>query len=224
MKNYFKYAFGEIILVVIGILIAMYIKGKYTESQEQKHIERTTIQVIKDLRADTTQLNAILKTIEPREEIFLSILADTMDIDDFKNCNECAYLISSLQPFEPVQSGYLILKDLETDLISSQDSLIHDTKLFYSMSIPMFTLLVDMLKEDVSSNLKDWRDTQPWYADWVQGKSTDELIAYMANDPSYRNKVANYYLLLYKNYLRALRNYNSEASKLADRWEVELNK
>lgn len=83
-------------------------------------------------------------------------------------------------------------------------------------------LIVEMLKEEVKASLSDWRDHQVWQADWVQGFRREEMYHYMASDPYYRNKVANFYLLTYRNYLAALSQYKSAATKLADRWEGEL--
>lgn len=38
VARYLSYALGEIILVVIGILIALYIKGEYQESEKNEEL------------------------------------------------------------------------------------------------------------------------------------------------------------------------------------------
>lgn len=43
LNGYLKYALGEIILVVIGILIAMYIRSEYEVHQENKKIESSAL-------------------------------------------------------------------------------------------------------------------------------------------------------------------------------------
>lgn len=60
-SKYIKYAIGEIILVVIGILIALQINN-WNEEQKKSKIKRSYIEnLINDLQKDTVQLNASLK-------------------------------------------------------------------------------------------------------------------------------------------------------------------
>lgn len=60
-SRYFKYAIGEIILVVIGILIALQINN-WNENQKKAKIKQSYIQnLITDITKDTIQLNNRLK-------------------------------------------------------------------------------------------------------------------------------------------------------------------
>lgn len=195
MKNYLKYAVGEIVLVVIGILIALLIKGEYTKFEQDEHINKTAIQIIQDLRRDTAMIGQIVRFTEPLEEHYLAILSDTLSLEYLKSCERCPYLISTIQPFSPIQEGYQILQNIDSEFKSSKDSLINETKQFYSLSIPTLKLLVKLLEDDVSGNLEDWSDNKAWFSSWINGEKTQELYDYMLNDPFFKNKVGNHYLL-----------------------------
>lgn len=52
LKNYLLYAIGEIILVVIGILLALQINNWNTERVEQDQMQEFASAMIQDLRAD----------------------------------------------------------------------------------------------------------------------------------------------------------------------------
>ncbi len=57
--KYFKYAIGEIVLVVIGILIAIWINGTYNNYQERK-VEATILKkLITDIEADFEHINEV---------------------------------------------------------------------------------------------------------------------------------------------------------------------
>ena len=60
-SRYFKYAIGEIVLVVIGILIALQInnwnEGRKTKQQAQNY-KKT---IVNDLALDTVAINALIK-------------------------------------------------------------------------------------------------------------------------------------------------------------------
>lgn len=57
MKKYFKYALGEIILVVIGILIALQINNWNIKKHQQDNIKEYTKLLIQDLEEDILMIN-----------------------------------------------------------------------------------------------------------------------------------------------------------------------
>ncbi|PIV92771.1 MAG: hypothetical protein COZ17_07350 [Flavobacteriaceae bacterium CG_4_10_14_3_um_filter_33_47] len=62
--NYLKYAIGEIVLVVIGILIALQINN-WNEDRKEKHVMKLALNsLIEDLKQDSIQLNANIKSIQ----------------------------------------------------------------------------------------------------------------------------------------------------------------
>ena len=62
--KYFKYAVGEIILVVIGILIAVQINSWYTALKKEELKTTYTSSLINDLTKDTIQLSARIRINE----------------------------------------------------------------------------------------------------------------------------------------------------------------
>jgi hypothetical protein len=66
-KRYFKYAIGEIILVVIGILIALQINNWNEIKLERKIEKEYIISLIEDLESDTTKFSYLIKRFEISE-------------------------------------------------------------------------------------------------------------------------------------------------------------
>ncbi|WP_047417429.1 DUF6090 family protein [Cellulophaga sp. Hel_I_12] len=62
--KYFKYAMGEIILVVIGILIALQINNWNEEKKYQKQLHIKVHSILGDIREDALQIKALLKDLE----------------------------------------------------------------------------------------------------------------------------------------------------------------
>ena len=68
--KYFKYAIGEIVLVVIGILIALSINN-WNESRKQDVAEKEFIEGVKnDLRQDKEYMKLVLGFIDPKMKTF----------------------------------------------------------------------------------------------------------------------------------------------------------
>lgn len=68
-SNYFKYAVGEILLVVIGILIALQINNWNEHRKEQARLHSYTLSLINDLARDTTMINERLEGLSALYEI-----------------------------------------------------------------------------------------------------------------------------------------------------------
>jgi hypothetical protein len=66
MSKYFKYAFGEIILVVIGILIALQINNWNEQRKENAKLKVILTSVYKDLVADSLAIHKDLKMVNLR--------------------------------------------------------------------------------------------------------------------------------------------------------------
>lgn len=73
MRKYFKYAIGEIILVVIGILIALGINN-WNENRKSKNEEKITlINIEKDLTADFSQFQYYKKQFKEIDQLHLEL-------------------------------------------------------------------------------------------------------------------------------------------------------
>ncbi len=59
--RYLKYAFGEIILVVVGILIALQLNAWKEENTENKIVKQFISSLVEDLKSDTTSIRQIQK-------------------------------------------------------------------------------------------------------------------------------------------------------------------
>jgi hypothetical protein len=90
MSKYFKYAFGEIILVVIGILIALQINN-WNENRKKDQLKHEYIVSLKnDYTKDTIQINTKLR-LNKQEQKYLATLKNRFadgsfkTLQDFKN-------------------------------------------------------------------------------------------------------------------------------------------
>lgn len=72
--KYLKYALGEIVLVVIGILIALSINN-WNQNREKKSLLKTySASLIKDLQKDTLVLNEIYAWVENDNKLTYSCI------------------------------------------------------------------------------------------------------------------------------------------------------
>ena len=118
--KYFKYAIGEIILVVIGILIALSINNW----NENKKLKVQEIKILKEIKSELTEtlqdvsedLEAYEKFLKSAEIIYNSILYKKSYQDSIKL--HYSYLLA-VEEFLAKQSAFESLKSMGLDIISN---------------------------------------------------------------------------------------------------------
>lgn len=103
--RYFKYAIGEIILVVIGILVALQINN-WNELRKQKLVEIDILEGIRnDILEDTIDLNANIRNYKKQ------IKSDSIRLDHLSNKREKDKKIINLLALATIRDNNLILHD-----------------------------------------------------------------------------------------------------------------
>jgi len=107
--KYFKYAVGETLLVVIGILIALQINN-WNESRKQTISEKEFITSVKsDLRQDKYFINHIVELIEPKVDAYKSLNRDLQYLyenDRVKLDSLFHNYFKSQRTFYPISGSY----------------------------------------------------------------------------------------------------------------------
>ena len=103
--KYLKYAIGEIVLVVIGILIAIQINN-WNENRKQQSKIKSVYSVIKsDLKYDIKKFDKIIKNMSIADTIFKKVIEKKMTNEDYQNCSSCRYILSGYQDVEIEKGG-----------------------------------------------------------------------------------------------------------------------
>lgn len=109
--QYLKYAFGEIILVVIGILIALQINNWNENRIENNQVHALLESMIQDLKADTTFLKKVsdisLQMYNNSIELLKHTLDDSLDTDELYRSlpNYSTTLEMNSQAFEKIKNA-----------------------------------------------------------------------------------------------------------------------
>jgi len=128
---YLRYAIGEIILVVIGILIALQINNW----NENRKLLKQEIEIYKELKSDLLQTKKeILNTITKHKEIIKSTQNLIYDIVKKEPYSKTIYnrFASSSDDFQiiPQTSAFESLKNIGLDILSSDSLRIRITDLY----------------------------------------------------------------------------------------------
>ncbi len=107
--RYFKYAIGEIVLVVIGILIALSINN-WNQSRKQDIAEKEFIEGVKnDLKQDKEYIKLVVEMIEPKVEAYQRINKELPKLyDEDKKTLDSLFQVyfSSQRTFYPISGSF----------------------------------------------------------------------------------------------------------------------
>jgi len=130
--KYLKYAIGEIVLVVIGILIALQINNWNENRKDQLRLKNHYLELLNELNNDKKNLNKII-------EVVRELNNQTFEISEFINTSQTktdtTKIVNNLLNAEPY-AFFSVSKSAYTTLLSSGDiQLIENTKIKNALSI-----------------------------------------------------------------------------------------
>lgn len=214
VKNYLLYAFGEIALVMIGILLALQVNN-WNETRKQKQELSSILNTVKlDLVSDTLVATGIIDFYKENERISLKFMNKEITKDSLRSCPMCRSLITVYRPFAIQSKGLEMLKNYSNQNNVKSDSLILTVTQFYGTLSQLIDDSNGFIKKEVLKNIESFQE-KSWYVDWTQGKLTPDLLEYYLSE-DYRKRVAAHNIFGSKNHLQFVSLYKNGAKKIID--------
>jgi len=119
--KYLGYAFGEIVLVVIGILIALGIDNLNEERKNDVFEKEILVQISANLKKDQQNLNTIISNARRAVECSEKILALERGTPAPDSLKFWLGSIVQFDRFQPLTNAYEVLKSKGLDLVSNKE-------------------------------------------------------------------------------------------------------
>lgn len=198
IRKYLLYAIGEIILVVIGILIAVSINNANEVRKTKNNLKNVFVTYQEDLKLDTLKVHNALKLLDTRKTMFDQFLSDTVTIDMYKDTPRAMGLVLSYNPFELQQKGIRLLEKFESRS-KETDSLVVQILAHHNTFDVLLKETHKRIGEDVTDNMDFLKYNHPWIGDLLFGKlENPEMYEYFISD-IYHARLAIHYMLVYGN-------------------------
>ena len=220
-SGYLLYALGEVLLVMIGILLAVQVNN-WNERRKQRSEFTSALRAIStDLAMDTIQATGLIEYYEENQKQSARIINQEINKENFSECTMCPSLITLYRAFILQKKGFERFKALNTESTTRKDSLAVQINQFYTFFVPIVELGNELVEKDVLGNLDSFQQYD-WFVDWSQGRITDEVITYMTESEDFRKKVAAHDILAARNHLARVKMYKDSAGKLLELIEARL--
>ncbi len=190
--KYLKYAIGEIVLVVIGILIALQINIWNEQRKTEGKIKAILKEVQKDLEADILKSKELFKFYAESDSIIQLAINNKLKREDYEANKGFLLIFVGMNAYHLKihSNGYHSLMANLDDIPEKFREVIeplNEIYIYNKYEIDKFDeridKVTDRLMDDLSAN-------QPWFYEIDQNKMSDSLIAYYLNDPFYKNALS----------------------------------
>ena len=189
--KYFKYAIGEILLVVIGILIALYINNQNELKKEREKFDLTLVEVEKELINNIYWARHVISEFTVLDSIFLSLVIDSVKFEDQRN-----YIEIFGGNYNPIIEDNSFRKLAQFNRLTIQQDSIMDQLFLLNSNGSLF---LDEYAHEIMELYKKHMEIlrkYDWYLSWNLRQKDDRIIDYYMNNPEYMKMVIDKFILV----------------------------
>lgn len=229
LKKYLENALREIILIVLGILLALYINNYNSDYQYKRKLDENINRVYNELEKNIERAKFEIDKLQRKDSLIHLVMNDSIKESSAYNYNfELAYLIIYYHSLEIEDKAYQNLIELNNSENLYKEDIITQTKELYSINKGivhvderMSTFVYEKSIPFLAENIESFGELT------YQGKIEEDAIKYFMESNEYKSYVSQYSIISIKNQLRHYQNFYIAAidiySKIGEEYQLENN-
>ncbi|MFK2821300.1 DUF6090 family protein [Flavobacteriaceae sp. LMIT009] len=216
IRKYLIYAVGEIILVVLGILIALNLNNRNEQRKTEAKIEVIFSDIMDELVSNIDKTTQIMRYYNKRDSIIYLVLNDRFTAEDYQSNKLASSITWGLTGWHMTlnltNSAYKnLIEDLDATPAKYKEVLKDLNHLYSSLKTVVDKNDKDM-SEFIEKNSEFNRRNYSWYASNSEVDQKSRL-EYLLNDFRYKNEVSGYWNKGINNQLKWSITYRQQAIK-----------
>jgi len=190
--KYLIYAIVEVLIVVIGILIALQINNWNQQRLTEEKINRLFLEIRKNLVSEIETAENVVEFYSIRDSIIQRVVDKKLTREEFASptINSPQYAIMVLRHFAFNRNAYDNLTKISDKIPAKYESLYWDLKILYDARGELIKERKSKLEAKYYPYQEYLRYNKEWTFDLLQFRELDEdAIDYFIKDPFYFNQV-----------------------------------
>jgi len=224
MKKYLLYALGEIVLIVIGISIAVFINGLVEEQKQKNLLNSILVNIKNDMELDLNDLKSYYDIYESQEDLYKFVLDSLDNGRSIEECRPCINLITSSSPFNLRTRGYQQLVNYKEFKLNSSDSLVFRISNFYASYEKQVDMVNGLLLDNMNDNLNYLKINYSYFKDMFSNTFDKSKLSFFNENSEFKNRVALGEILSFANHLQLLKSFDEEAKQILSDVNQRLEK
>lgn len=195
-SKYLIYAIGEIILVIIGILIALQINNQNEKRKSENEVYSTLLQVHTELAENIKGIDDMFLEFMRYDTIVNNIMNNRLNPNDYKKRESYHDPLNYWATFDIKDYSFQKLILNTNDISSQYDELITDLQKLYT-DRKQNVQFSSNTNEKFVQDYREWKKLNTTWYQYEYGKikpelTNEELDFYFSNESPYRNFVMHY--------------------------------
>jgi len=207
------YAIGEIILVVIGILIALQINNWNEERKTIAEMNGIYQSIVDELDTDIETLDEILPDFAWKNKTIKKIINSNPTQEEWISNDSLFFSFISTYNFDIAQNR---IQQLKSKVGYNDETKVLNNKIvdFYNKQIIDLNVKLEEHTISFNRNVSYWEENTQWFGDaYNNSRDLTKLGAYAQENAIFRNKIIWYGIVL-RRLESALRKYQNEAKAI----------
>ena len=217
--KYLKYAIGEIILVVLGILIALYINNENEKKKELQRFNEDLMNVEFELQYNIMMSKFYIDVLARADSAYLKLFIDSVEIKDYSYYNN---VLTRWRPDWVSREESYEKLDRNFKYGDIRDSILGQLKFLYKAEEQRVKHAELQLLNNINENSQKF-ESYDWYISWRFDNMLDsQIIDFFKNDPDYLKLAAknfglnSYYRATAQNYYNSAKGIGKSILKYRD--------
>ncbi|OIQ27077.1 MAG: hypothetical protein BM564_13500 [Bacteroidetes bacterium MedPE-SWsnd-G2] len=200
-SKYLKYAIGEIILVVIGILIALQINNRSEKKTNREHVESILKNVYYNLESDMANpINRWMEFCEYKDSLNTLVLTKDLTYQDYELSGQGSRSLSRILTYEiePFQFANQAYERLMANIEIIPDEYIPIVEILqdvYGKEVPVVNEVTLEAKSFVDEIEDKYQTTYDWYSN-TDSSHFRQKVDYMLNNAKHLNDVRRHQYII----------------------------
>ncbi len=224
-SKYLLYAIGEIVLVVVGILIALQINNWNEQQKNEEKVRAILSDIMQELVNDVDKINGLMHYYKKRDSTAHLVINNLVDQEDYeKNESQALFTITSFHNrVDLTQDGYSLLTQNMDIIPDAYKGILKTLTRIYKVDKKW----VDKYDKEMGDFVEEIHmrrmNTYPWFTG-TNASDRNSQIEYMLNDFRHKNEVFEYSNLGVGNQLRFSLIYRQRAIECYQQIAALLNR
>lgn len=198
--NYIVYAFGEIILVVIGILIALGINNWNQNRQLQNSNKELQQKVLVQLERDIKELEHFKNELDALNQVYLKTLGRDYDKNKVDEGGLISTILFEVKELTLDKHSINWIDNATLENTKTSETLVELSSL-YKVYFKNIDDIESIIYKKLTTNLEILEATQPWYTELITDFSCKtDCVKYLLYNEEHKSRIASLRFLYINGY------------------------
>ena len=192
VNKYLIYAIGEIVLVVLGILIALQINNWNEGKKNEATVHVLMTQVLEEIEMNIKECHFVFTMETKRDSALKKIVNRKLTEQSYKDDPTLGSTIIYMHDIDTEDRAFQNLSRQSELIPNIYQEIFQSLEVIYNDPIQEVDKWNQILSENSIANSYNWSRTKPWYSIVSKDGYSSEATAYFLEDPIYLNEVSLY--------------------------------